>query len=409
MIGILIGTGSGYLISEYVNYPNIAELNDKITYVSQQYEKLHSDYTNVQLEKDSFEKNITQLKNEYDNMKKQYEETLSKQEELITQLKNLQDQYDSLLDEYESTFGEIPLIPESLPTLQRLYEFNYKGNTINLNLTIPETLYSYYASKERYSTSDYSVYVINPYDDAYLRAVVHEFDLLTMLNNYSDMEIPELIISFVQGLHYSTDDALGFDEYPKFPVETLVSGEGDCEDTSILAASLLRAINYSVALIRLPNHMALGITIDADGKYYILNNKQYYYIETTAAGWSIGEIPEAYNFENPTLYPVKEEAYLVYKWQATQNSNKVKVTVTCTNEAAEKASGVKVWAALESNNGEILVFKENTAFNLEFEESKVTSLTLTGPHATQMRLVIGFINQEGEIRNLSYSTFFTTT
>jgi hypothetical protein len=48
-------------------------------------------------------------------------------------------------------------------------------------------------------------------------------------------------------------------EYPKYPLETLVEKKGDCEDQSILAAALLAAMGYEVALLILPIHVALGV------------------------------------------------------------------------------------------------------------------------------------------------------
>lgn len=43
--------------------------------------------------------------------------------------------------------------------------------------------------------------------------------------------------------------------------------------------------------------MAVGLAGNSAGKpYYEYNGKYFYYIETTATGWDIGDIPEGYDY-----------------------------------------------------------------------------------------------------------------
>lgn len=119
----------------------------------------------------------------------------------------------------------------------------------------------------------------------------------------------EFVIDVVQSLPYVSDEiSTGFDDYTNFPLETLAKAEADCEDTSILLASLLESdpFNYDMILIRLPKHMAVGIKGGEDvyGIYYELNNEKYYFIETTAMGWGIGDMPESLKDEEATLIQV---------------------------------------------------------------------------------------------------------
>jgi hypothetical protein len=110
------------------------------------------------------------------------------------------------------------------------------------------------------------------------------------------------VIFFVQQIPYTHDNSTASyyggvfppaygnnGEYPKYPVETLVDGKGDCEDTSILAAAILDLMGYDVVLLRYSDHMALGIEMtkfspfyaDYPPKYYDYEGKRYYYVETT--------------------------------------------------------------------------------------------------------------------------------
>jgi len=110
--------------------------------------------------------------------------------------------------------------------------------------------------------------------------------------------------SFVQSFPYKSDDmTTRYDDYPRYPAETIVDG-GDCEDSAILLAALVRKLNHGVALLlfREDAHMAVGVEVDEDFAdnwslpyeltYYTDDDGQMYaYCETTAEGWGFGEKP----------------------------------------------------------------------------------------------------------------------
>jgi transglutaminase-like putative cysteine protease len=106
-------------------------------------------------------------------------------------------------------------------------------------------------------------------------------------------------LAFVQQTIRYTDDLSPqtgqLIEYPKYPLETLVEKKGDCEDQAILAAALLTALNYQVALLILPIHVALGVAgfEDKPGSRVIhpATGMRYLYAETTAPNWLPGEVP----------------------------------------------------------------------------------------------------------------------
>lgn len=118
----------------------------------------------------------------------------------------------------------------------------------------------------------------------------------------------EFVIDFVQRLPYVSDDvSKGFDDYTKFIIETLAEGNGDCEDTAIMLASVLESqpFNYDMVLIQPPGHMAAGIWgSDLTGRYYEQEGRKYYYIETTGEGWGIGDEPADYLDETAYIHQV---------------------------------------------------------------------------------------------------------
>ena len=116
---------------------------------------------------------------------------------------------------------------------------------------------------------------------------------------FTNYETMMMAASFVQELPYKEDDEyLGVPEYARYPIETLVDGEGDCEDKSILLAALLRELGCEVVLLEFPNHVAVGVEAnrdDAYGSYAPYGGKKYFYLESTASGWELGEIPTEYD------------------------------------------------------------------------------------------------------------------
>ncbi|NHN43268.1 hypothetical protein G9C85_16750 [Halorubellus sp. JP-L1] len=125
----------------------------------------------------------------------------------------------------------------------------------------------------------------------------------------SEFERIQFALSFVQRLPYVSDDvSTGYDDYTKFIMETLTSFKGDCEDTSILFASILESepFNYNAVLLEPPGHMAVGLLMEKDfeGFSYIYDGSQYFYVETTTEGWGIGQIPDQYRETKARIYDV---------------------------------------------------------------------------------------------------------
>lgn len=185
------------------------------------------------------------------------------------------------------------------------YNWNYDNKNWSYTLDIPESYYDQYkhSSRNYLGVKKYTQLVTDDADDKWLNTITQSFVKIGQKQGYSDSQIVQLIISFVQNIEYQNDkDYTGKDDYPKYPCETLYDKGGDCEDSSILLASLLQEMGYDVSLFDIAyrgedvGHMSVGIkgTDEMDGKYFNLVKDKYFYIETTAAGWNIGEMPDQY-------------------------------------------------------------------------------------------------------------------
>jgi hypothetical protein len=141
-----------------------------------------------------------------------------------------------------------------------------------------------------------------------IRGTTEEIDRLAVIlsNEAADRGFTKeqgalLVLAVVQAIQYSLDiDSTGKEEYWRYPIETIADSTGDCEDTTILAASILRRMGYGVAMVFLPEHAALGIADlpRALGVYIDHRGSRYSYCETTAQGWVIGQLPEGFTLDD---------------------------------------------------------------------------------------------------------------
>jgi hypothetical protein len=269
---------------------------------------------------------------------------------------------------------------DSIPTWE--YQWFYRGGN---TLKIPEVnwFYTYYKNLPRFDLADYAAYVFDPSDDAYLSFVA---DQLLKLPNAptKDSERVDFIASFVQTIEYAKDDPLNDSyEYPRYPLETLKEQHGDCEDKAILTAALLDRLGYNVSLLRLPNHMAVGVhlTTPLPGFSYYVD--QYYFLETTVFHIPFGKVPPEYqNLTNVTLYPISSRPLLLHTWKnatryrVSNGGDYVQVKMIIENIGTKTASEIEVVGAFYD--------EMNTSYNVEI--ALVSSLPQNEKQMVELKL-----------------------
>jgi hypothetical protein len=176
-------------------------------------------------------------------------------------------------------------------------------------------------------------------------------------NLKSDVEKINHIVSFVQALEYKKDDPENESyEYPRYPLETLQEQRGDCEDKAILTAALLASLGYNVSLLRLPQHMAVGVHLNQTLPLYSYYIDQYYFLETTTLSMPLGKIPDEYQgLSNVTVYPISSRPLLIHSWRnATRyristGADYVTVTMIIENLGTIASSDVQARGAFYDN------------------------------------------------------------
>lgn len=173
-------------------------------------------------------------------------------------------------------------------TIGRRYVWNFKKRPYTVLMTIDLERYNSYSGKERYDIPK-----LVEEGRTTLGNLTREFERTFKQNrNWTKQDRVDFVLSFVQSLPYTFDDVTtGFDEFRRYAVETLIEGGGDCEDTTILVAAILRGLGEKTALIFTPGHIALGVSGNFSGTSVTYDGTKYYYCETTGTGWTVGVMP----------------------------------------------------------------------------------------------------------------------
>ena len=178
--------------------------------------------------------------------------------------------------------------PNTRQTIGRRYIWNFMGKSYTILMTIGVEKYNSYSGNERYDIPK-----LVEEGRTTIGNLTREFQRIFQENkSWSPRNRVDFVLSFVQSLPYTLDDVTtSYDEFRRYAIETLIEGGGDCEDTTILMAAILRGLGESVALIFTPGHIALGVSGNFTGTAFSYQGTKYYYCETTGTGWTVGMLP----------------------------------------------------------------------------------------------------------------------
>lgn len=212
--------------------------------------------------------------------------------------------HETELTSYETPMGNVLDI-----TVTQHYEWTYEGKTWQWDFPIPLSTYVEYLEKPRLASASYYVGMVrDSKDDPYIDEIIRRINSAAVEEGFTERQKVNFVIAFIQSLPYTKDaETTPYDDYPRYPIETLFDRGGDCEDVTILAATLLDRMGYDVALLLIESaeHMAIGISmLPACGVYYEVSGKKYFYLETTREGHSMGLFPLDVTDKRAWVYPI---------------------------------------------------------------------------------------------------------
>ena len=191
--------------------------------------------------------------------------------------------------------------PNTRQTIGKRYVWNFKGKSYTVLMTIDIERYNSYDGKDRIDIPQ-----LVEEGRTTIGNLTREFqNVFKRHREWSKQERIDFVLSFVQSLPYTFDDVTtGYDEFRRYAVETLIDGGGDCEDTTILVAAILRGLGEKTALIFTPGHIALGVSGNFTGTSVNYNGTKYYYCETTGTGWTVGVLPTSSGITVTDIVPL---------------------------------------------------------------------------------------------------------
>src|SRR3989344_5687973 len=184
--------------------------------------------------------------------------------------------------------GEKP-IPESY------FMVHTELNKNNMTLFIPSSEYLKYKIKnhrENASLQHLAGYVT--YKDNIVKKIAEHITKDCSSKEKACQTISDFVQQVVK--YDATIETGGKKNYTRYPIETLVERNGDCEDTAILAGAFMKSIGIDIILIYLDDlelnkgHVALGVNGDFSGATYLCaDGKIYYHAETSSTNWPKAE------------------------------------------------------------------------------------------------------------------------
>lgn len=185
-------------------------------------------------------------------------------------------------------------LSESYSCTYQLLDHPDGSTRYKLNVAIPQSLHQYYRDKSHspVSNTDFARFVTP-------NALEPIADSLWSIYN-DDEDFANGVLMIVHQIPYQVTLPV------KYPVETMVENEGDCDLFSYIAASTMKAGGLDVVLLYYEDkaHMNVGVNIlhppnDARGEtcYVTHESKRYYMAECTGGnwriGWRVGECPDS--------------------------------------------------------------------------------------------------------------------
>ena len=171
---------------------------------------------------------------------------------------------------------------------------------------VPPSLYEYYCSETHQVNGEreYAKFVT----PAAVRKIAENMRSLAPNGSSGDEDFANDVLAFVHQIPYAVSDR-------KYPVEALVDNSGDCDVSSFLAASIMKAGGLDVVLFvyrGLPgSHMNVGVYLpttplhassELEPNGFEYNNKTYWVAECTPTGnWKVGNQPESFAQVEPSI------------------------------------------------------------------------------------------------------------
>ena len=267
------------------------------------YEALKSENINLANQYNSLTGQYNSLSNEYSTLINQYDSLNSEHSILLGNYDSLFTEHNQLIEKYNTLSGDyrsldaIALKPPYIFIHDRIVEttfYDTDGRLIKWSTPFSGLEYSIEkGNSTRQKMMDQGWYTTEIYTKTGTKLGIRDFSIFITPGPF-DQVMPAIYNSststydFVfrtwnligQLSNYASEDT----ETPRYPYETLLAGGGDCEDLSILFASLIQAapVNWYVDLVYVDSDNILNPAKHNHVLVYIDTGQETFLVETTS-------------------------------------------------------------------------------------------------------------------------------
>lgn len=179
----------------------------------------------------------------------------------------------------------LPTLP--IDTIQGRELHSPKMNEAKITINHNRNLINFLGSYPRCSIENF----VNASLDSLAKQSLYP-TLRNLIADKTEEVAANILIDFVQrAFQYKVDDEQFGEERTLFANETLYYPYSDCEDRSLLYATLVRdLLGLDVVLLDYPEHIATAVKFnqDIDGDYMLINDEKYLICDPTYIGATIG-------------------------------------------------------------------------------------------------------------------------
>ena len=195
-----------------------------------------------------------------------------------------------------------PKVKRSL--LEKNLRFSYNGEEFEIPVSINRNVIAFY---ELYPLTDLDIYFdasISPESKSTLLKA-----LAPVIEGKSETESVNILLRFVQtAFKYQTDQQqFGYEKY-LLPEETLFYPYSDCDDRTIMFATLVKVlVGLDVVGVRYPRHLATAVkfTKVPQGDYVMVDGEKYTIADPTYINANIGMTMPQYKNQKPEILAIK--------------------------------------------------------------------------------------------------------
>jgi len=218
--------------------------------------------------------------------------------------------------------SEIYLLPATtIPEFRAITQsFDYKGARYTILITPNMNVYDaavvknrdYWIDIQKDSTYESEfAHIRDPALTPLYDSINSEIDRIVAENGYTETDRLNLIVAYIRSIEFADSDIL----VAKYPIQTVVDGTGDCDDTSLLLAGVLQNAGYDSATMiyclveegKSYDHGVAGIKLNTSETYSkdvekIYDGKVAYIPIETTADWYVGRPNPKYSGVETMVY-----------------------------------------------------------------------------------------------------------